>query len=50
MTLEENDKRSKELLSAKEKEYDKLLAELNNYKLSVEDFEKKILENEESSF
>ena len=50
MTLEENDKRSKELLGAKEKEIDNLLAELNNYKLTVKDFERKISENEESMF
>ena len=50
MTLEENDKRSKELIGAKEKEIDDLFDELNNYKLSVKDFEKKISENEDSMF
>ena len=50
MTLEENDKRSKELIGAKEKEIDDLLNEVNNYKLSIKDFEKKISENEGSMF
>ena len=50
MTLEENDKRSKEFIGAKEKEIDDLLNEVNNYKLSIKDFEKKISENEDSMF